>query len=314
MPKQIVVSSSSLQNFRECRRKFWLTNIRGLRPKTEKLTGALALGSRVHLALEKFYDALQEGKSVEEANLPDIWANLIDLDRAVTQAEGGSEEELDKEAELGRIMLEGFLEWLEDEGYVADYDVISQEEVIEKEFFDGRIKLVGKVDQRLRRKADAARLVLDYKTTLAFDPLEKTLPQNRQFLTYMLLEMLQNDDPSEVSGALVVALKKVRRSASAKPPFYAAWEVNHNIFELRNFFQEVQGQMQDVIAMYNRLDAGEDHHVVAYPNPTRNCSWSCPFVAGCQMFDDGSNVERWLSDNFTEGDPFGYYGEDSPTQ
>lgn len=313
MSKQIVVSNSSLTAFKDCKRKFWLSHYRKLRPQMEKTTGALALGSRVHLALEKFYDAIMEGKTVEEADITTIWMTLVDMDRMTLLGEGLLTDDLDKEAELGRIMLEGYVEWLEDEGYIADLEVISQEEMLSHEFFDGRIKLVGKIDQRVRRKADGARLVVDYKTTAQLSMLEETIQQNRQFLTYMLLELLQENDPSQVSGALIVALKKNKRTAAAKPPFYAAYEVSHNVFELRNFFNEMQGQLLDVIRFWDRLDAGEDHHVVAYPSPSRDCSWKCEFAKFCPMFDDGSDVERALSDHFYEGDPFDYYGDASPT-
>ena len=32
-----------------------------------------------------------------------------------------------------------------------------------------------------------------------------------------------------------------------------------------------------------------------YPNPTRDCSWRCPFVSPCISFDDGSNAELEMS-------------------
>lgn len=313
MTKQIVVSNSSLSTFKDCKRKFYLGHYLRYRPKVEKTTGALALGSRVHLALEQFYDAIMAGKTVEEADIANIWFTLVDMDRMTLLGEGYPTDELDKEAELGRIMLEGYIEWLEDEGYISDYEIVSQEEMLEHEFFEGRVKVVGKIDQRVRRKADGAKIVVDYKTTAQLGILEETIQQNRQFLTYMLLELLQKNDPSQISGAMVIALKKNKRTAAAKPPFYAAYEVEHNVFELRNFHQELQGQLLDVVRFWDRIESGEDHHVVAYPSPSRDCSWKCEFKNVCPLMDDGSDWERAIDDHFVKGDPFDYYGDASPT-
>lgn len=312
-PKRpIHVSNSSIQNFKFCKRMYWLENIRKLKPRAEKVTGALALGSRVHLALETFYNRLGDGMTVEEANLPQIWLDLVDADRHHLETIEFSTEELDAEAELGRIMLEGYIEWMEDNGYFSDYEVVSQEETLSHEFFDGKVKLIGKIDQRLRHKVSGTRHVLDYKTTAQMDVLSQTVNQSEQFLTYMLLEMLQHNDPYNVSSALVIALKKVKRSARAKPPFYQAWEVDHNIFELRNFFLRIQGELQDILRLHEELENGADHHVVAYPTPTKDCRWRCNFASICPLFDDGSDVERAIAIDFYEGDPFDYYGDDSP--
>lgn len=312
MTDQIVISNSSIQTFKTCKRKFWLEHYRRLRPKTESATGALALGSRIHKALELYYTKLAEGLTPEQANLPGIWKALCDEDLLNILSGGGVTEEFEKEVELGRIMLEGYLEWIEDEGIDSDLEIVSQEETLDAEILGGRVKVVGKIDQRVRRKSDGTRLIRDFKTAAQFADLYKTLPMNEQFQLYMVLEMLKKDEWERVSGALVTALKKNKRTASSKPPYYDQIEVQHNIFELRNFYRRLQGVASDIVEMWDKLDAGEDHHIVAYPTPTRDCSWKCPFYAGCQMFDDGSNVEMWLTDNFEEKSPFAYYGDSDP--
>ena len=309
----INVSNSSIQNFKFCRRMYWLENYRKMKPKEVKTTGALALGSRIHLALEMFYNALADGATVEQANIEGIWSDLVERDRGALEAMSYSTDDLDAESELGRIMLEGYIEWMEDNGYMSEYNVTSQEEMLSYPFFDGMVNLVGKIDQRLTHKLTGTRHVLDYKTTAQMEQLSSTINQSEQFLTYMLLEMLQYGDVKEVSTALVVALKKVKRTARAKPPFYAAWEVDHNVYELRNFYLRIQGELQQIMDLHDRLDAGEDHHVVAYPTPSKDCSWRCNFAKICPLFDDGSDAERALAEDFYEGDPFDYYGEDSPT-
>jgi hypothetical protein len=124
--------------------------------------------------------------------------------------------------------------------------------------------------------------------------------------------MLKKDETDRVAGAIVTALKKNKRTTAARPPFYEQLEVGHNIFELRNFYKRLQGELLQIIQMWDALDEGADHQVVAYPSPSRDCSWKCPFNAICPMFDDGSDVERALSDQFEARSPFEYYGESDP--
>lgn len=312
MTDQIIVSNSSIQTFKRCRRRFWLEHYRQLRRKYEDTTGALALGSRIHKALELYYGEIGLGATSEDANLPGIWKALCDEERMLMIADGLDTTTFDNEAELGRIMLEGYIDWIEDEGIDSDLEILSQEERLEADFMGGRVKVVGKIDQRVRRKADGTRLIRDFKTSANFNDLYKTVQMNEQFILYMVLEMLKKDEMDRVSGALVTALKKVKRTAAAKPPFYEQMEVEHNIFELRNFFNRLQGELQMIVQMWDRLDAGEDPQVVAYPTPTRDCSWQCPFYSVCPMFDDGSDVERALSDQFESRSPFEYYGDLDP--
>lgn len=314
MPDQIVVSNSSIQTFKQCRRKFWLEHYRTLRPKRAEATGPLALGSRVHKALELYYGELGEGVSTEDVDIESIWAMLCDDDRDLLILDGLDTTTFDNEAELGRIMLSGYIMWIEDEGIDSDLEVLSQEETLEAEMLGGRVKVVGKIDQRVKRRTDGTRFIRDFKTTANFSDIHKTVQMNEQFILYMVLEMLKKDEKDRVGGAIVTALKKNKRTAAAKPPFYEQIEVLHNIFELRNFFMRLQGELQQIVQFWDALDAGGDPQVIAYPTPTRDCSWKCSFAQVCPMFDDGSDVERALEDQFEPRSPFEYYGDSDPTK
>ncbi len=208
-------------------------------------------------------------------------------------------------------MLEGYLEWLEETGVDSEFDVISNEEILRTPLLDGRVILQGKLDQRLRRKSDGTRLVRDFKTVgQSFAEYAKTLQMNEQFLTYLTLEAANNPSPDDrSSGAMVTMIKKVKRTASAKPPFYENATVNHNIFTLRSFWERINGVVRDLMVVKDALDAGESHLSVAYPTPSRDCSWKCPFYSICPMFDDGSAVEAAISDMYTEEDPYAYYSD-----
>jgi hypothetical protein len=295
------LSNSELQVFKDCRRKWWLSYYRRLKPKQQKMTGPLALGTRIHAALDEYY--------TNGTPLLDIHSWLLETDILKAVSAGQDTTELEAEGELGRIMLEGFLQWIDEEGIDSEYEIISNEEVLSMPLLDGEVILQGKLDQRVRRKSDGVRMVRDFKTVgQSFPEYAKTAQMNEQFLTYLTLEAYNNPEETRATGALITMMKKVKRTASAKPPFYDQMTVNHNIFTLRAFWQRLQGTVRDLMGVKKALDAGESHLSVAYPTATRDCSWKCPFYQICPMFDDGSAVESAISDLYEEEDPYAYYG------
>lgn len=298
------LSNSELQTFKDCRRKWWLTYYRRLQPKYKETTGALALGSRIHEALDQYYS---KGVPLLQAH-----ADLVEHDRILMADQMFGIETLEKEAELGRIMLEGYLQWVEEEGIDAELEMISTEEQITAPLFNGEVELTGKLDMRVRRKADGVRFFRDFKTVGgSLSDFANLAPMNEQILTYMLLESTKADEEQRVEGGIFTMLKKVRRSAAAKPPFYDQVVVRHNVFALRAFWNRIHGTIADLMRVRKSLDEGEAHTFVAYPRPTRDCKWKCQFFAICPLFDDGSAAEEALSDMFVEGDPYGYYNTEA---
>ena len=104
MSEPYVLSNSEIQVFKDCRRKWCLGYYRRLQPKQKQFTGALALGSRIHEALDIHYST---GKDLLEAH-----AELVKRDIDLLVAEYRDTYDLEAEAELGRIMLEGYQEWM----------------------------------------------------------------------------------------------------------------------------------------------------------------------------------------------------------
>jgi RecB family exonuclease len=295
------LSNSEIQTFKDCRRKWWLSYYRRLKPKQVKFTGPLALGSRIHEALDQYYSV--------GTPLLDAHANLVEADRELLRADFRDPTDLDAEADLGRIMLEGYLQWVEDEGIDAELEMISTEEILNMPMFDGSIELQGKIDMRVRRKGDGVRMFRDFKTVGgSFDQFSSTAHMNEQILTYMLLEQHKNGEGERSEGGIFTLLKKVKRTANAKPPFYEQFEVRHNIFALRSFWQRIHATVSDLMKVKKALDDGEAHNGVAYPRPSRDCTWKCPFFSICPMFDDGSAVEQAIEELFVESDPYDYYG------
>jgi RecB family exonuclease len=300
MTNQLRISNSEIQTFKDCRRRWWLTYYRRLRPKVQDFTGALALGSRIHEALDRYYSA---GQPLLEAH-----ADLVKADLKKLTDEYRDTSNLEVEAELGRVMLEGYLEWVEMEGIDAELEMISTEEIIERPMLDGKVILQGKIDMRVRRKIDGARMFRDFKTVGgSFSDFGAMAHMNEQVKTYMVLEEAQNEEDERADGAIFTMLRKVKRGAYAKPPFYDQIEVRHNKFTLRAFIEQLEGVLTEMVDTREILDAGGGHNKYAYPRPTRDCKWKCQFFAICPLFDDGSAAEAALSDAFVVADPYGYY-------
>lgn len=299
--KQIItISNSEIQTFKDCRRKWWLSYYRGLRPKEQKMVGPLALGSRIHAALDAYYS--------KNVPLLEAHAKLVEVDKGLAQAQFQDTTELESEAELGRIMLEGYLQWVEENGIDAELDMISTEETIRMPLFDGRVELQGKLDMRVRRKGDGVRMFRDFKTVGgSFTEFASLAHMNEQVLTYMMLEAAQNKEGERSEGGIFTMLKKVKRTANARPPFYDQVEVRHNTFTLRSFWNRIHGTISDLLRVKDGLDEGEDHQLLAYPRPSRECKWKCQFFAVCPLLDDGSAAEQAISEMYEVQDPYKYY-------
>ena len=296
----IRLSNSELQTFKDCRRRWWLTYYRRLQPRNRDMTGALAFGSRIHAALDAHY--------ADGLNLIQAHTELVEVDRKLLLENFQDTQQLDQEAEMGRIMLEGYEQWVEEEGIDAELEVISTEETIIAPLFNGEVELQGKLDMRVRRKADGVRMFRDFKTVGgSLSDFANLAPMNEQVLTYMLLESTKKDEAERSEGGIFTMLKKVKRTANARPPFYDQIEIRHNVFTMRSFWNRIHGTISDLMNVRKALDTGAEHSFVAYPHPTRDCKWKCQFFAICPMFDDGSAVEQAISDSYEVADPYAYY-------
>ena len=309
------ISNSELKTFKRCHRKWWLAYYRELRLKRPEVTGPRPLGTRMHLALSSLYSENPQDPML-------VLKETYEVDRK-RLSEGTDIEALDnlnKEEELAVIMMEGYIQWLEETGIDEGITVIGNEEVVEVPFMEG-VVLIGKMDLRIQRVIDGARLFLDHKTVADLTTPMKTLHMDEQMLQYHLLEYLkmlsdgvEENEAHLAAGGLYNMLRKVKRTATAKPPFYERVEVRHNIHELRSYYIRVFGEVVDIMNLKKSLDEGADHRRVAYPNPTRDCSWDCDFIAVCPMFDDGSAAEELLENYYEKSDPHNHYYATSDTE
>ena len=297
------LSNSELQTFKDCRRRWWLSYYRRLKPRSQDMTGALAFGTRIHAALDAHY---AHGVPLLKAH-----SDLVETDKSLLLQDFRDIGTLETEAEMGRIMLEGYEQWVAEEGIDAELEMISTEETIIAPLFGGEVELQGKLDMRVRRKADGVRMFRDFKTVGgSLSEFSSMAHMNEQVMTYMLLESTKIDESERSDGGIFTLLKKVRRTASAKPPLYEHVEVRHNVFTMRSFWNRIHGTISDLMRVRTALDSGQDPAYYAYPKSSRDCKWKCSFFAICPMFDDGSAVEQAISEMYEESDPYAYYETD----
>jgi len=297
-----LITQSELSSFTRCKRKWYLSYYRHLRKRRYEGSAPLDIGTLVHAGLEAWYrptdqrhplDAIRDTTQGMLDKFPDAAAEIL------------------KHAELAGVMIEGYMQWLEDEGADADLDVYAAEKRVEVPV--GSFRLLGKLDAAAVRKSDGLRLQLEHKTVGNLSDLPKVAQVNFQYLTYDLLAHLKaledGDSSVRTDGVLLNMLRKVKRT-NAKPPFYGRHPVRHNLEELRNHWRHVISIAEEAERARARLDGGETHHAVVPPRPSRDCSWDCPFYAVCGPghLDDGSDSEGMLNALYEEHDPLERYG------
>jgi hypothetical protein len=304
----LYLTQSEINTFLRCRRKWWLSVYRRLRIKTVLPYGALMLGTHVHDALAGKYE-----KGLDPLVVFDnIYATLM---AGLPEEQVWHAERINKDFELGRIMIEGYLDWIAETGVDAHMEVTSVEQKVDVAFRPG-VRLLGKLDVRIVDQYGARRF-MDHKTVGSLTEPLKTLHMDVQMKHYHLLEFMlaveEGLDPTSnvlCAGGLYNMLRKVKRTAKATPPFYDRVNQEHNIHEIRKFYLQVYEISSQVLELRRRLDAGtEDPTVIAPPTPRGDCSWSCEWFAVCPMFDDGSGAEQYLGDLTVAHDPLERYNE-----
>jgi hypothetical protein len=319
-----LISNGQRASWERCKRKWWLSWYRELAPQVENLTGALATGDRIHRALAAWYvpdeETPQDPRDALERIIVEDWTKML---RSLGREPGEEGEYEDAKVvdlakkfhdanTLERAMIAGYVEWLAETGADAEYEILGSEVTLfgdlKDEKTDTVVRVIGRLDARLRRRADGVRLFIDHKTAGSLTDKLLTLPQNAQMAHYRLVEWLNTPEgEARCDGALYNMLKKVRRSDRAQPPFYERLEVPHNVHEINAYRRRLLRAYRDILAATQALDAGENPLDVVPPTTTDDCRWDCPYFAVCRLFDDGSRAEDALEGLYVQVDPLERY-------
>lgn len=318
-------TNSELSDARRCLRQWYFKHYLSIYRKREVVNEAMFTGTLVHSGVADMYNRGNDPLAVIALEAA---TELASNEQALIGANDGARaiieqniERIKKSEVMALIITEGYIEWLEETGSDEYLTFISAEEelsvVIPSEQIQEikPVSLLGKLDARFIDERGGARVFMDHKTVQNFADREKWAHLDPQFLFYGLIEYLklieeQAVDPDAVpwtDGGIINMLRKVKRSGTAKPPFFKRREVRHSIHELRNFFMRTAGEVLRILQMEQQLDTGLDHHMACPPSPSRDCSWDCPYLQLCPMTDDGSDVTGFIEDAFLVGDPIARY-------
>lgn len=297
----LTLSNSSIRTFKTCKRRYYLGHVRKLgTPRSRHNPTTVAeLGTRCHTALEAHY-----GYGVDA-----VEAFRIIYD-AAREAFPGRAEDLAAEQQWAVAMVTGYLEWAAERGIDEAFEVIDTERAVTAgmDIPGGSVTLMGKLDQTVRRTYDGALMFRDFKTVGSFSKADD-LVRDEQFRFYsMLLALLGNPDGERIAGGLYTMLLRSKRTARSKGPYYQQIAVSYNRHDLNSMWLRTRETATEITQFTERLENGENHLSVAYPNPSQTCAWSCPFVSVCHLADDGSRFEDALAGLFEPKDPFAYYG------
>ena len=307
MPDEIQqVSNAEVGTWKGCRRRWYLSYYLKLGLPRENKHGPRAIGTRVHACIDQYYKAKIDPEL--EADPLQLHDDLVKADIADWPEQ---EPEIKKDASLSRIMLEGYFEWLEETGADEGLTVVASEEEVRQpvELPAGvKVTIRGKLDLRVHDEHDDTIKFIDHKTVGDFTSPVRTLNIDEQMLMYDLLLRLAH--PGEnVDAAIYNMIRKVKRTSTAKPPFFMRFEVRHTREEVQTFYQRLIGVLDDIDHARQRLDDGEDHGVVCYPTPTRDCSWKCDFFHVCPLMNRPSDhPEEMLNLMYVRIDPYARYG------
>lgn len=330
-----LISNSEAQTWKRCRRKWWLSWYNQLERKAVDFTNVRQSGNRVHRALATWYQPDRpDNFDLMEALRQVIEADRIELVDRVTDLQYPSNDDMeiavstalaqfDKAVTVERAMVEGYIQWLEETGADEGFEIISSETPLRAYIGDVEfltpgmpsqwltvpVIAIGILDARLRRTRDGASYFIDHKTVASLTDPYPTLKMNEQMLHYMLLDRYAGEVTGErrVAGAYYNMLRRVKRTASAKPPFYDRVEIEHNVIEIESYRHRLLGVTRDILRATDDLMIGADPNQVAYPSPRGECSWDCDFFSVCPLFDDGSHVEDMLAARYRKHDPLDRY-------
>lgn len=307
-------SYSAIQSFRRCPRAWYLGDVRRLVPNVEKRTGALGFGGRFHLALERW------GEGTVDTPV-EAWHQLMADEYAYAEEHNGLDSEvLDKENLLGLTMLDGYLEWHEEDGEDEEFEVVGVEHQLRNELIvytpageEVEIFLYGKLDRILRHREFRDQFwVNDWKTTKNLEASAKeSLEMSPQPRIYKAL--LEQEYPGMfVAGIRYTFFRKVLRTARSKPPFWFHYDLSMSAYNVQHHLNRVRALTGQMVEAVNRLNAGVPHEVATPFDPGWQCR-ACPFRNVCYVMQTAgmAAAEDMIENEFHEGDPLARYNAEA---
>lgn len=287
---KLTFRQSEFKGFRRCRRN-WALHYRRQLERRKYRPSTSGAGTLVHKGLEALYSGQDWRDALNTLHSEDL-----------ARVEPGYEETLVKHLQLSVLILQGYEEWLSETGADVGTETVSVERQLEVPFgtFEGHeVWVTGKVDRELLDQYGHP-VLMDFKTRDSMT-LSEADRKASQLKTYSVLRMME--DQTLYSAAVYRILRRVKRTARAKPPFYGDADLHFTLDELRKHYLLMQAQLREMVPLAVRVAEGMDlDDPQLYPNPHSDCGWDCPFLEVCPMMDDGSGWDWYLNEFFTSPD------------
>lgn len=292
-------SHSEMQTFKECKRKWYLQYFRKLRRRREPRAKARDTGILVHAALHTFYVAGALNGEHSEDLMYTFLGNARDED--MLKVEEGERKLVEEIHDTARILCEGYIEWLRETGADIGYHFQHSETELRAPGPIEGTELMGIIDLGGTEERSGDLFVMDTKVTDSIDTMVKGLHMVEQGPMYAILA--KANDPDENRGFRVIwnMVKRSKQTARSKPPHYQRYELAINKDQLIQFYVQLQGQIEEILRTEERLNAGASHVQVAYPTPTKDCSWKCQYFSLCGSMNDltHNDVDYMVSAYYT---------------
>lgn len=299
-------TSSELRLYQRCRRSWYVRYYLGYAPRRDAGDVSVSrVGTLVHLGVEAYYKTGDWAEGLRAVSLA-VVDNLRELEEA---HDGGARSaKVVSNGELVRIMLEGYFEWLEETGADADLATEAVESEISAPILDGRAVLLGKVDRTGRRRSTGRTVILDTKSCQGVRDQEILAPMNPQFKHYAVIERLNGND--RIEGAEVRWMRRVKRTARSKPPYYGIVQVQYPTAVLRGYYTQTLSVVREILGKEACLRSGLTALELGLgPTVDRACSY-CPYRPVCPMLDDETVSETdMLQWSYEKVDPLARYAE-----
>lgn len=295
----IVITHSDIQTYLTCRRAWYWGYVSDFK-KPEKLVGNLALGTRVHAAIEHYYRTGDDPVPVHDA------IAKVDLETMeMNDAPGWDIEQMYKDMIVGRNCVVAHQEWLADTGADDPYEVEAVEQTVEAPILGGRVLLRGKVDKLFRRKDDGGLVIDDTKTDASWSGnLRERLERSYQHWAYLIALRLA-DPETHVSGAQYTVIKKVARLSRATTPVVKRFRVPGTTRMADTKLKQVETICEEMLRTMALIESDGTRH--AYPTPSAACNW-CDFKHPCEIMDESTEAARAMLDReYIRGGRHGRY-------
>lgn len=286
---------SEIKAFKNCPRSWYLGYKKDgsgyeFKKSDEPESGQRDVGTLCHLGVEAHYNGLYPVGAIQAAQA----VHLAEQDGVPL-----SKEWLEV-YKLSTIMVEGYVQWLATEGHDVGEKtahVEAQVAVPIGTFRGDDVILTGRIDRIVQDTLSGEFIIEDTKTVQSLDQMGEQLQVDDQGLIYAIL--VRAGLGLDARRFRHNMLRKVKRTANAKPPFYGRHEVRFTEQQLDNAWTHTAVVLDRMVEALQRLTADEEanQHLVAYPNPTRDCTWRCDFLHACSMTDEGADWRGYLTES-----------------